>query len=76
MIKIWNINFMFYEAEQLSLKINESSLNEKNADKLEADMQIRERSLQDYWKKAREILHRIKLIDKEHDEVGIFTKAG
>ncbi|NWZ18731.1 TERB1 protein, partial [Asarcornis scutulata] len=54
--------------EQLSLKINESSLNEKNADKLEADMQIRERSLQDYWKKAREILHRIKLIEKEHDE--------
>nr|XP_038041477.1 telomere repeats-binding bouquet formation protein 1 [Anas platyrhynchos] len=60
--------------EQLSLKINESSLNEKNADKLEADMQIRERSLQDYWKKAREILHRIKLIEKEHDEVGMFTK--
>ncbi|XP_040427133.1 telomere repeats-binding bouquet formation protein 1 isoform X4 [Cygnus olor] len=54
--------------EQLSLKINESSLNEKNADELEADVQIRERSLQDYWKKAKEILHRIKLIEKEHDE--------
>ncbi|XP_035192950.1 telomere repeats-binding bouquet formation protein 1 [Oxyura jamaicensis] len=54
--------------EQLSLKINESSLNEKNADELEADMQVRERSLQDYWKKAKEILHRIKLIEKEHDE--------
>uniref|UniRef100_A0A8B9IF75 Telomere repeat binding bouquet formation protein 1 n=1 Tax=Anser cygnoides TaxID=8845 RepID=A0A8B9IF75_ANSCY len=62
--------------EQLSLKINESSLNEKNADELEADMQIRERSLQDYWKKAKEILHRIKLIEKEHDEVGMFTKVG
>ncbi|NXI61329.1 TERB1 protein, partial [Anseranas semipalmata] len=54
--------------EQLSLKINENSLNMKNAEELEVDMQIGERSLQDYWKKAKEILYRIKLIEKEHDE--------
>ncbi|KGL90342.1 Coiled-coil domain-containing protein 79, partial [Charadrius vociferus] len=53
-------------AEQLSLKINGNSLNVNNAEEL--DVQVRKRSLQDYWKKAKEILHRIKLIEKEHDE--------
>ncbi|XP_074769560.1 telomere repeats-binding bouquet formation protein 1 [Athene noctua] len=52
--------------EQLSLKINDNSLNVNNAEKL--DMQVRKRSLQDYWKKAKEILHRINLIEKEHDK--------
>ncbi|NXL30974.1 TERB1 protein, partial [Glaucidium brasilianum] len=49
--------------EQLSLKINDNSLNVNNAEELD-----RKRSLQDYWKKAKEILHRINLIEKEHDE--------
>ncbi|NXH19293.1 TERB1 protein, partial [Bucco capensis] len=53
--------------EQLSLKIN-NSLNMNNADEL--DMQVRKRNLQDYWKKAKEILQRISLIEKEHDEEG------
>ena len=57
----------------MSLKISDNSLNMNNAEEL--DMQIRKRSLQDYWKKAKEILHRINLIDKEHDEVGLFTKV-
>ncbi|KAM6063616.1 telomere repeats-binding bouquet formation protein 1 isoform 2-T2 [Theristicus caerulescens] len=52
--------------EQLSLKINDNSLNMNNAEEL--DVQVRKRSLQDYWKKAKEILHRINLIEKEHDE--------
>ncbi|KAF1463431.1 Telomere repeats-binding bouquet formation protein 1, partial [Pygoscelis antarcticus] len=52
--------------EQLSLKINDNSLNVNNAEEL--DVQVRKRSLQDYWKKAKEILHRINLIEKEHDE--------
>lgn len=65
---------MFYKAEQLSLKINGNSLNVNSAEEL--DVQVRKRSLQDYWKKAKEILHRIKLIEKEHDEVGLFTKVG
>ncbi|XP_071423971.1 telomere repeats-binding bouquet formation protein 1 [Pithys albifrons albifrons] len=58
--------------EQLSLKINDNSLNVSSAEEL--DVQVRKRSLQDYWKKAKEILHRIKLIEQEHDEVGLFTK--
>ncbi|NXE76790.1 TERB1 protein, partial [Cochlearius cochlearius] len=52
--------------EQLSLKINGNSLNVNNVEEL--DVQVRKRSLQDYWKKANEILHRINLIEKEHDE--------
>ncbi|KAM9289193.1 LOW QUALITY PROTEIN: telomere repeats-binding bouquet formation protein 1 [Morus bassanus] len=52
--------------EQLSLKINDNSLNMNNAEEL--DVQVRKRSLQGYWKKAQEILYRINLIEKEHDE--------
>ncbi|NXE09848.1 TERB1 protein, partial [Lophotis ruficrista] len=52
--------------EQLSLKINDNSLKLNNAEEL--DMQVRKRGLQDYWKKAKEILHRINLIEKEHNE--------
>ncbi|NXI92878.1 TERB1 protein, partial [Psophia crepitans] len=52
--------------EQLSLKINDNSLNMNNAEEL--DVQVRKRSIQDYWKKAKEILHRINLIEKERDE--------
>ncbi|NXE19864.1 TERB1 protein, partial [Ardeotis kori] len=52
--------------EQLSLKINDNSLKLNNAEEL--DVQVRKRGLQDYWKKAKEILHRINLIEKEHNE--------
>ncbi|XP_075571915.1 telomere repeats-binding bouquet formation protein 1 isoform X5 [Pelecanus crispus] len=52
--------------EQLSLKINDNSLNVNDAEEL--DVQVRKRSLQDYWKKANEILHRINLIEEEHDK--------
>ncbi|NXS18525.1 TERB1 protein, partial [Mystacornis crossleyi] len=52
--------------EQLSLKLCDNSLNVNNAEGL--DVQVRKRCLQDYWKKAKEILHRINSIEKEHDE--------
>ncbi|XP_065704307.1 telomere repeats-binding bouquet formation protein 1 isoform X4 [Patagioenas fasciata] len=52
--------------EQLSLQINDNSLNVNNAEEL--DVRVRKRSLQDYWKKAKEILHRIQLMEKEHNE--------
>ncbi|NXA35061.1 TERB1 protein, partial [Eudromia elegans] len=54
--------------EQLSLKINENSLNVNSAEELKADTQRREKTLQDYWKKAKEILHRINSIEKEQDD--------
>ncbi|NXS37222.1 TERB1 protein, partial [Pomatostomus ruficeps] len=52
--------------EQLSLKLYGNSLNVNTAEEL--DVQARKRCLQDYWKKAKEVLHRINLIEKEHDE--------
>ncbi|OPJ77921.1 telomere repeats-binding bouquet formation protein 1 isoform B [Patagioenas fasciata monilis] len=52
--------------EQLSLQINDNSLNVNNAEEL--DVRVSKRSLQDYWKKAKEILHRIQLMEKEHNE--------
>ncbi|XP_053808749.1 telomere repeats-binding bouquet formation protein 1-like isoform X3 [Vidua chalybeata] len=52
--------------EQLSLKLYDNSLNVKNAEEL--DVQVRKRCLQDYWKKAKEILHRINSIEKQQDE--------
>ncbi|NXM33761.1 TERB1 protein, partial [Oxyruncus cristatus] len=55
--------------EQLSLKINDNSLTVSNEEEL--DVQVRKRSLQNYWKKAREILHRINLIEQEHAEEGV-----
>ncbi|CAM5096906.1 unnamed protein product [Natator depressus] len=54
--------------EKLSLKINEYSLNLNDAEQLKMDLQIKERNLEDYWKKIKEILHRIELLEKEHDE--------
>ncbi|NXY89413.1 TERB1 protein, partial [Alcedo cyanopectus] len=55
--------------EKLSLKITDNSLSMNDAEEL--DVQVRKRSLQDYWKKAKEIFHRISLIEKEHDEEGV-----
>ncbi|NXG15333.1 TERB1 protein, partial [Grallaria varia] len=55
--------------EQLSLKINDNSLNVSSAEELDA--QVRKRSLEDYWKKAKEILHRIKLIEQERNKEGV-----
>ncbi|NWR72176.1 TERB1 protein, partial [Centropus unirufus] len=52
--------------EKLSLKINDNSVNVNDAEEL--GMQARNRTLQDYWKKAKEILHRINLLEKEHSE--------
>ncbi|XP_052541834.1 telomere repeats-binding bouquet formation protein 1 isoform X2 [Tympanuchus pallidicinctus] len=62
--------------KQLSLKINEKSLSVKNAEELEVDMQIRERNQRNYWKKAKDILHRINLIEKEHEEISTFMEEG
>uniref|UniRef100_A0A8D2N478 Myb-like domain-containing protein n=1 Tax=Zonotrichia albicollis TaxID=44394 RepID=A0A8D2N478_ZONAL len=52
--------------EQLSLKLYDNSLNVNNAEEL--DVQVRKRCLQDYWKKAKEILHRINSNEEQHDE--------
>ncbi|OXB58296.1 hypothetical protein ASZ78_013042 [Callipepla squamata] len=61
--------------EQLALRVNEKSLRVKNGEEPEVDMRIRGRSQQNYWKKAKDILRRINLIEKEHDEISMFTKV-
>ncbi|XP_014743392.1 PREDICTED: telomere repeats-binding bouquet formation protein 1 [Sturnus vulgaris] len=55
--------------EQLSLKLYDNSLTVNSAEEL--DVQVRKSCLQDYWKKAKEILHRINSFEKEHDEKGV-----
>ncbi|XP_009080819.1 PREDICTED: telomere repeats-binding bouquet formation protein 1-like, partial [Acanthisitta chloris] len=52
--------------EQLSLKTSGNSPSVDNAEEL--DVNIRRRSLQEYWKNAKEILHRINMIEQEVDE--------
>ncbi|KAL2300400.1 hypothetical protein Nmel_012373, partial [Mimus melanotis] len=52
--------------EQLSLKLYDNPLNVNSAEEL--DVPVRKSCLQDYWKKAEEILHRINSLEKEHDE--------
>ncbi|XP_019361089.1 PREDICTED: telomere repeats-binding bouquet formation protein 1 isoform X4 [Gavialis gangeticus] len=54
--------------EKLSLKISEDSLHTNNTEDLEMNLQTRERNLEDYWKKAKEILHRLNLLENEHYE--------
>ncbi|XP_019391434.1 PREDICTED: telomere repeats-binding bouquet formation protein 1 [Crocodylus porosus] len=54
--------------EKLSLKINEDSLHTNDTEDLEMNLQTRERNLEDYWKKAKEILHRLNLLENEHYE--------
>uniref|UniRef100_U3JZ04 Telomere repeat binding bouquet formation protein 1 n=1 Tax=Ficedula albicollis TaxID=59894 RepID=U3JZ04_FICAL len=56
--------------EQLSLKLYDNSLNVNSAEEL--DMPVRKSCLQDYWKKAEEISHRINSLEKEHDEYPVF----
>uniref|UniRef100_A0A8C8VEV4 Telomere repeat binding bouquet formation protein 1 n=1 Tax=Pelusios castaneus TaxID=367368 RepID=A0A8C8VEV4_9SAUR len=54
--------------EKLSLKNNEYSLNLNDMEHSKMDLQIKERNLEDYGKKAKEVLHRIELLEKESDE--------
>ncbi|XP_062474249.1 telomere repeats-binding bouquet formation protein 1 isoform X5 [Pezoporus occidentalis] len=55
--------------KQLFLKINYNSLNATNTEEL--DMQVRKRSLEDYWKEAKEILYRTNLLEKECNEESV-----
>ncbi|NWV00624.1 TERB1 protein, partial [Upupa epops] len=52
--------------EQLSLRRSGNPLNLDDTEELE--WEVRKRTLQHYWKKAKDILHRISVIEKEHNE--------
>ncbi|XP_029464058.1 telomere repeats-binding bouquet formation protein 1 [Rhinatrema bivittatum] len=53
--------------EKLSLKLTEHASNLNEAALLE-ELQIKERNVGAHWKKAKEILHRIKLLERQHNE--------
>ncbi|XP_076988770.1 telomere repeats-binding bouquet formation protein 1 isoform X3 [Tamandua tetradactyla] len=54
-------------AGKLSLSQEEYSFDENEAEQLK-DMTVKEKNLEEYWKKAKEILHRIEQLEKEGDE--------
>ncbi|XP_019348507.2 telomere repeats-binding bouquet formation protein 1 isoform X10 [Alligator mississippiensis] len=54
--------------ENLSLKFNEDSLHANDTEDLQMNLQTRERNLEVYWKKAKDILHRLNLLENEHYE--------
>ncbi|XP_004371576.1 telomere repeats-binding bouquet formation protein 1 [Trichechus manatus latirostris] len=53
--------------EKLSLSLGEYSFDENEAEKLK-DINEKEENLEEYWKKAKKILHRIKQLERERDE--------
>ncbi|NXT20259.1 TERB1 protein, partial [Syrrhaptes paradoxus] len=59
--------FVLQNCKQMS-KLTVNALKHRHDFHKELDVQVRKKSLQDYWKKAEEILHRINLIEKERDE--------
>ncbi|XP_073736097.1 telomere repeats-binding bouquet formation protein 1 isoform X2 [Callorhinus ursinus] len=52
--------------EKLSLSLGEYSFDE-NEEQLK-DVNMREKNLEEYWKKAKEILHRIEQLERERNE--------
>ncbi|OWK16302.1 hypothetical protein Celaphus_00004210 [Cervus elaphus hippelaphus] len=56
-------------AEKLSLSLGEYSFD-KNEERLK-DINMKEKNLEDYWKKAKEILHRIEELETEGNEENV-----
>lgn len=67
----FTIFFPYYKAEKLSLSLGEYSFDE-NEEQLK-DINMKEKNLEEYWKKAKEILHRIEQLERERNEVGFFV---
>lgn len=62
--------FPYYKAEKLSLR--EYSFSENEAEQLK-DINMKEKNIEEYWKKAKEILHRIEQLEAEENKVGFFV---
>uniref|UniRef100_A0A8C2SGZ6 Telomere repeats-binding bouquet formation protein 1 n=1 Tax=Capra hircus TaxID=9925 RepID=A0A8C2SGZ6_CAPHI len=58
-------------SEKLSLSLGEYSFD-KNEEHLK-DINMKEKNLEDYWKKAKEILHRIEELETKGNEKHLFT---
>uniref|UniRef100_A0A8C8ZPS1 Telomere repeats-binding bouquet formation protein 1 n=1 Tax=Prolemur simus TaxID=1328070 RepID=A0A8C8ZPS1_PROSS len=53
--------------EKLSLSLGEYSFDENETEQLK-DINVKEKNLEEHWKKAKEILHRIEQLEREGDE--------
>ncbi|KAB1273855.1 Telomere repeats-binding bouquet formation protein 1 [Camelus dromedarius] len=62
-----SIFFSYYKAEKLSLSLGEYSFDENEVERLK-DINMKEKNLEEYWKKAKEILHRIEQLEREGNE--------
>lgn len=62
----------YCKAEKLSLRPRECPFDENEAEQLE-DINIKEKTIGEYWKKAKDILHRIEQLEREENEVGFFV---
>ncbi|XP_023565105.1 telomere repeats-binding bouquet formation protein 1 [Octodon degus] len=54
-------------SEKLSLSLGDYSFNENEAEQLK-DINVTEKNLEEHWKTAKEILHRIDLLEREENE--------
>ncbi|XP_033074590.1 telomere repeats-binding bouquet formation protein 1 isoform X3 [Trachypithecus francoisi] len=54
-------------AEKLSLSLGEYPFDEKEAQQLK-DINVKEKNLEEHWRKAKEILHRIEQLEREGNE--------
>ncbi|XP_032342350.1 telomere repeats-binding bouquet formation protein 1 isoform X2 [Camelus ferus] len=59
--------------EKLSLSLGEYSFDENEVERLK-DINMKEKNLEEYWKKAKEILHRIEQLEREGNEEKIQTE--
>ncbi|XP_032983917.1 telomere repeats-binding bouquet formation protein 1 [Rhinolophus ferrumequinum] len=53
--------------EKLSLSLRENAFDENEAEQLK-DINMKEKTIEEYWKKAKEILHRIERLEAEGNE--------
>ncbi|XP_072823604.1 telomere repeats-binding bouquet formation protein 1 isoform X2 [Vicugna pacos] len=59
--------------EKLSLSLGEYSFDENEVEQLK-DINMKEKNLEEYWKKAKEILHRIEQLERAGNEEKIQTE--
>uniref|UniRef100_A0A2K6BAT7 Telomere repeats-binding bouquet formation protein 1 n=1 Tax=Macaca nemestrina TaxID=9545 RepID=A0A2K6BAT7_MACNE len=59
--------FPYYKAEKLSLSLGEYPFDENETQQLK-DINGKEKNLEEHWRKAKEILHRIEQLEREGNE--------
>ena len=57
------------------MSLREKPFEENEAEQLK-DVNMKENNIEEYWKRAKEILHRIEQLEREENEVGFFEFKG